>query len=169
MSAKKRKKSSRSELESILPNNNLYLIDTNVLVLLIIGMTDPSLIERHKKSGFTAEDYYTLLDFLGTDPTFLLLPHVVAETSSLLGLIGDQYRKSILETFRHFIISHREYYLQIRVAAKRLDLSWRGATDCAIIEVNGPDFHLITADAPLYEHFLSRQKPVTNFPIESAS
>lgn len=171
MSAKKRKRSNRSELESISQIDNLYVIDTNVLVLLIIGMTDPSLIEKHKKSGFTAEDYYILLDFLGTDPAFLLLPHVVAETSSLLGLIGGQYKRLILKSLQRFLMDHEEHYVPSRVAARRIDFNWRGATDCAIIEFNGRGGHLLTADALLYEYFLSRQRPVTNFRhvIENAS
>jgi len=67
------------------------LLDTNLLVLLVIGQYDPKRINGHKRlQSYTSEDYYLLLGFMSLFRTFATTPNILTEVSNLLE--GDSYQ-----------------------------------------------------------------------------
>jgi hypothetical protein len=71
--------------------NNPLVLDTNLLMLLIVGATSREYIYVHKRlaNDFTTTEYEMLVDLMGAYSDIVLLPHVVAETSSLLRQIRN--------------------------------------------------------------------------------
>ena len=76
------------------------LVDTQSLILLVVGLTKPNLIARHKRTrdAYTQTDLDILLEPLGFSPEFLFCPHVAAEASNLIGQYGEPDRSSVMAT-----------------------------------------------------------------------
>ena len=60
-------------------------IDANLLVLLVVGQVDRSLVERHRRTRrFTPEDYDRLLGIIQTLNRVFVTPNTLTEASNLL-------------------------------------------------------------------------------------
>lgn len=81
------------------------LIDSNVLVLLIVGGTSRNYVAVHKntKDRFDANDFDLLMVLVRDFSEIVLVPHVVAETSSLVRQIGEPRRTEIQRVFARFV------------------------------------------------------------------
>ena len=67
------------------------LIDTNLLLLLVVGMTNKSYIKIHKRTKtFTVEDYEQLLSDLDHFKPVWVTSHCLAEVSNLLKQIDTK-------------------------------------------------------------------------------
>jgi hypothetical protein len=142
-------------------------LDTNLVVLLVVGSASPAFIDDHKRLGeFTRDDFDRLVDALGvTGVEGLCVPvNVVAEASNLIvqGL-REPRRSQIAEGFTAFINAMTELYVASKNAVLRPELTWLGLTDCALIEATGPHALLLTADSELYAAALGSGRTAVYF------
>lgn len=73
------------------------LLDTNLLVLLVVGFYDKKLISKHKKTkAFTEEDYDLLTNCINQCNTICVTSHCLAETSNLLTAAPDKIARNLL-------------------------------------------------------------------------
>lgn len=148
----------------VAPIASPILIDTNLLVLLVVGSLDPALVGTHKNcSSFTPDDYLLLLRYVGPRPRFIVLPNIVTETSNLLRQIRDPHRARLSAMLGRFVESQSETYVESRRAVARPDHARLGLTDCAILCTSEAALHLLTVDFDLYMGFLEAGRLVTNF------
>jgi hypothetical protein len=77
---------------SDLRNSKGLLLDTNLLVLLIIGLLSPSQITKHKrtKGGYSEDDFRLLIAFIDQFKTVTTTPNILTEVSNLIE--GDYYQ-----------------------------------------------------------------------------
>jgi hypothetical protein len=61
------------------------LVDTNLLLLLLIGTVDERCIGGKRTEDYTVEQYRALADFLKDFKTVITTPHILAEVSNLGG------------------------------------------------------------------------------------
>ncbi len=84
-------------------------LDANLLVLLVVGATDTSLIARHRRlQAFDALDYERLVDLLVNYQQVLVTPNTLTETSNLLSQHGEPQRSRFFDTFRSLIEINKE-------------------------------------------------------------
>ncbi len=70
-------------------NTDRLLIDTNLLVLLVVGLVNRTRIERFKRTRqYTAEDFDLLSREFGSWKSVYTTPHILAEVSNLTDLEG---------------------------------------------------------------------------------
>ncbi len=63
----------------------MIVIDTNALVILVLGLMDPRLIEGHKRTSiYDARDFDDLLTRIGDVKQLLIIPNVWTEVDNLL-------------------------------------------------------------------------------------
>src|SRR5271163_1392089 len=74
-----------------------------------------------------------LIDLIGAYSDIVLLPHVVAETSSLVRQIRNPIRHQIQVTFNNLITSTVEYPIASAYGAQRDEVSELGITDSVIL------------------------------------
>jgi hypothetical protein len=126
------------------------LLDTNLLLLLVVGMTNKTYIAKHKRlQAFTVEDYEVLGSILAGAPSVLLLPNTITETSNLAANIADPARTEIFFTFKRLIQATGEQYVESRVASERLEYLRLGLTDAAILEALADEVAVLTTDLEL--------------------
>jgi hypothetical protein len=86
--------------------NGLFL-DSNLLLLLLIGAVERGLVIRFKRTRvFLQEDYDLLCDVVAQFTRVVTTPHVLAEVSNLATALEGKYResRSCRDAKRHAIL-----------------------------------------------------------------
>lgn len=131
------------------------VVDTNLLLLLIVGSTDRSYIRIHKNlSQFSEEDFILLGQAISLYSDIVLLPHIMAEVSSLARQIKNPARAQIQSKLAELVESVGEVPVPSVAGVRRAEFNMLGLTDGAILHLctldqNGIKFALLTADNDL--------------------
>lgn len=146
------------------------LLDTNVLILLVVGAADRSYIRLHRRlQGFDEASFDLLMAIVDAHDGIVTTPHVLTEASNLSRQIRNPARDRIQQAFRDLV--HRSRELDIRSVAGCDDEQFTqlGLTDAVILracergESLDPAVELLTADEGLYDQALARGLPATQF------
>ncbi len=126
------------------------LLDANLLVLLLVGMTSPGLIGRHKRlRAFSSEDYDLLRRCLTDAERVLVTPNVATEALNLARLIDEPARTRIGTTFRALLPALIEHYVPSAVASAHPAFLRLGLADAGMLAADLPDAALLTVDVGL--------------------
>jgi hypothetical protein len=88
------------------------LIDANLLLLLVVGSADRSLIESFKRTrAYTREDFDLLLRLVARFPKVVTTPNVLTEVSNLAGQLRDPTRRAIRQKLSRLITDIGEDYI----------------------------------------------------------
>ena len=141
------------------------LIDTNLLVLFVVGTAAKEYIARHKKlTAFTVEDYDRLVKIIARASEVLVTPNTLTETSNLAAYINEPARSKVLAVLRTVIVSDsQERYVPSSVAAERKEFVRLGLADAALLEIAANDVTLLTTDFDLYNTALKKGAQALNF------
>lgn len=64
--------------------NKVLIIDTNPLLLLIVGLANLSYIASHKRiENLTSDHYHAMLELAGAFDEIVLIPQIVVEVHAL--------------------------------------------------------------------------------------
>ena len=154
-----------------------WLIDANLLVLLIVGLTDENLIAKHARlKRFRTVDYYRLLEVVGVPHAarardgaeeagmILLTTHALTEASNLLGQHKEPERSRLFGTLRRLIEQREEVEVSSKLAVRSPVFTRLGLTDGALFEVASASRPLLTVDLGLYLAIAGRdQRAAINF------
>jgi hypothetical protein len=140
------------------------VLDANLLVLLVAGMSGREYIGRHRRlRAYTESDFDLLLELIAPMSSIIVTPNILTETSNLLRLIPEPARARISETFRKFIDASEEHYIESSEAAKQREFIRLGLTDSGILTKLTDTDVLLTADLDLYVSALRRGWNAVNF------
>lgn len=141
------------------------LIDTNLLVLFVVGTAAKEYIAKHKKlTAFTVEDYDRLVKIIARASEVLVTPNTLTETSNLAAYINEPARSKVLDVLRTVIASaSQERYVPSSVAAERKEFVRLGLADAALLEIAAKDVTLLTTDFDLYNTALKKGAQALNF------
>jgi hypothetical protein len=140
------------------------IIDSELLVLLIVGAASPTFIRKHKNlSTYTEDDFDFLAAFLARAPAVVLMPHTLTEASNLVRQIKDPMRTSIGEAFRALVDALGETYIESRRGIARAEFTKIGLTDSVLLELTQPSDVLLTSDHRLVEFATAAGHEVVNF------
>lgn len=129
------------------------LLDTNLLVLLIVGSHDRSLVSRHKRTvQYTTEDFDLLLELVGGYDELLVTPNILTETSNLLRQIRAPLDSQLTEVLGTWINQPimRENYVASANASGVEEFPRLGLTDAGILELLSGPVPFLTDDLDLY-------------------
>lgn len=142
------------------------LLDTNLLLLLFIGLTDRRLIISHKRtSQFRPLDFDLLVRFLEGFERRLVTPHILTETSNLGCQISEPGRSQFLRTLRVLVKGFQEVIEGSGVITQIEEhLFCRlGLTDSVILASARTPFLVLTDDGPLANELTAREASVIRF------
>lgn len=144
--------------------SGLIAVDTNLLVLLVVGSASEDFIDRHKRtSAYGREDFRLLRTILLEAEGLVLTPHVLAETSNLARQFKRPGVDLIGGVLRGLIERSREVAIPARDAVRRVEFRYLGLTDAALLAVDADDITLLTDDFDLYHASLSAGRKPINF------
>lgn len=123
-------------------------IDSNLLVLLVVGSVDRGQVGKHRRArSFTPEDYDRLLGMINALKRVLVTPNTLTEASNLLESRDD---RRFLDRLRLVIEGSEEIVVVSAAAARNTAFLRLGLTDAALLEAVSEERPLITADLDLF-------------------
>lgn len=128
------------------------VVDSNLLLLLVTGSAKRDYITKHKNlSGYGQDDFDLLAQALTLFSDIVLLPHVLAEASSLARQIRNPARRAIQDRLKTLVETTPELYVPNIGAVGREEYGELGLTDAVLLQLGALDrtgaaATLLTAD-----------------------
>lgn len=147
------------------------IIDTNLLILFLIGKFEVEFIEKCKltcNNCYSRDDYDLLCQIIKLFKKVIITPHIIAEISNLSrNAIKDEKLVNYLKVFIEFLktpsLEERSISLESFFGIKINYISSFGFTDMAIHELSkNNNFAIITDDSPFYQ-FSNGKTPTIKF------
>ena len=128
----------------------MTVIDTNAIVLLIVGLIDKNLINRHKRtSNYTKEDFNEL-SFLIRNPSLLIVPtNIWTVVDKLLNDFRGLHKSEYYLLLKNLIIKTTEEYIASQNIIEDKSFRTVGVTDSILLNLSIKSGHLITSDYAL--------------------
>jgi rRNA-processing protein FCF1 len=145
--------------------NRGVIIDTNILLLFVVGSYRPDLVQRFKKTknNYTAHDFQLIQTLVRHFSKIVVLPNILTEISNLLNSLDETQRKEVMSLLpRHFEI-WEERYCPSFDASRWKHFHPFGLTDSCIALLAEKKHLVITDDFPLYRLLLGLNVDVVNF------
>lgn len=130
-------------------------VDTNLLLLLVVGTWNPRIISRHKRlSEYSIRDFELVRDYISSFQTGAATAHVLTEVSNLIPFgMEESTTAAIRNELARTIQTLDERQIASSSASARAEFLVFGLTDAALSIVCS-DMPLLTADKPLAAHLL---------------
>lgn len=146
------------------------IIDTNLLILFLIGKFEINFIDKCKLTcnNYSKNDYELLCEIIKLFKKVIITPHVIAEISNLSrkGITDEKlinYFKNFIEFLKTPSLEERNISLESFFGIKINYISSFGFTDMAIHELSKNNkFAIITDDSPFYQ-FSCDKTPTIKF------
>jgi len=127
------------------------LVDTNLLVLYLVGLLGSESLAAHKRTtSYTLEDFFLLGDILASKTRLVTTPHILSEVSNLSRQVREPLRSQIATVLQGMLQVVDERYVESSGAATNPCFHRLGLTDAAIVDLCGAGVLLLTDDLDLY-------------------
>ena len=132
-------------------NNKCVILDTNILLVYLVGCIDLRLISSFKRtsSRFCEDDFEVLNQIFSKFKKFITTPNILTEVSNLGGQLGGDYKIRFFEILSDFINQTPEQYVKSSDIAIDIDFIKLGITDRGVLELSKDDYLIITDDYKL--------------------
>ncbi len=140
-------------------------LDTNLLLLLVVGRASRSAIAEVKRlRAYSASDFDILTGQLGNSGGIVLTPNSVTETSNLLRSgPRSRHHQAIANSFKSLVALFGESYVARLQALERPECINLGVTDSVMLILASSGALLLTADLDLYLAASRKGLPAVNF------
>jgi len=134
------------------------LIDTNILLLYIVGSVRKELVPTfNRTSRFAVEDFDTLVRFLTPFHKTVTTPNILTEVSNLLRQISPGWERPCFEKLAGLIRVIDEHYIASIVASGMDSFGKFGLTDAAIVAMLAKDKYLVLTDDFALSQYLTKK------------
>ncbi|MBU3663528.1 MAG: hypothetical protein FGM41_10070 [Bacteroidetes bacterium] len=131
----------------------MILIDSNSLLILIIGLMNPKLIDSHKRTSiYDEQDFYNLISVISDIKKLVILPNIWTEVDNLLNDFNGNHKNLYLTKIVNVIKNTTEKFIESTRAANNFGFQELGLTDSAILEHARECQLLITSDSKLSDY-----------------
>lgn len=139
------------------------LVDTNLLLLLIVGAT-PSIKNFKRTNMYNSSDYELLVRLIDQFEKLIATPHILAEVSNLSnGLYGGQ-QEDFFETLKRSLSSLIvEIHVPAAEIADNYSLSPHGVADVGVVALAKNNYLVLTDDLRVANFALQNSVDVINF------
>lgn len=140
------------------------LIDTNVVVLLVVGVYSRELVGRHKRTReFSAEDFDVLVSKLDEFEEVWVTSHCLAEASNFLKQHDNDMARGLLACLASFGKNTRESHIPMLHVFGQPLFESIGIADTGILLKSKRVACVLTTDFELYQRVLHVNGNAINF------
>ncbi len=128
--------------------NKGILVDSNLLLLLLVGGFDINIIEQaafKRTAQYVVEDYQLLLKLLSSFNRAVTTAHVLTEVSNLAGQLAGVQKEACFSDFAKILGRFEEVDVPSFDAARQSYFPAVGLTDSVLIHL-APEFLVVTDD-----------------------
>ena len=139
------------------------LLDTNLLILYLVGLTNRNRIGRYKRTQcYSEEDFDRLVRLLSLADVFFTTPHVLTQVSDLVKLDSPEF-ELFLQLFGRWVGDTSEHMTAAVELVGHPMFPRVGLADAGIGTVAEQGTVVVTDDFDLYLALAERELPVINF------
>ena len=140
------------------------LVDTNLLLLYLVGELSSKLIPRFKRTqAFKFEDFTLLKAIVDSFSVLVTTPGVLTEVSNLAGQLSGQVRTRFFGNFAERVQLLQETHVPSEEVVRTQIFQRLGLTDSAIILACKGRYLALTADFALAHFMEANRLDVINF------
>jgi hypothetical protein len=126
----------------------LVALDANLIILLVVGLTNPKYISIHKRlQQYDIAALNLLTNTIAQFDALIVTPNALSEASNLLRYVADPAKTIIAKTFHNFIQQTQEIFVESKEA--RQEFLRVGLTDAGLLEVAKADVAILSVDLEL--------------------
>lgn len=134
------------------------LIDTNILLLYIVGSLDISLVRDFKRTAnFSENDFEKVSKFIDYFDLKITTPHVLTEVSNFI-----DNRQNLQAALKVYIENTREIFLDSLNLSKKDSFLKFGLADTSVTHSAKDNCLIFTDDKPLYGYLINSQIDAVN-------
>lgn len=134
----------------------MILVDSNALIVLLIGLIDPKLFKTHKTTSIYDEaDFRELLYVIGDLEQIVVLPNIWTEVDNLLNSFSGNYRHQYINIVTKLIKETSENYIESKTGTECHSFYDLGLTDSLVLEQAKSCKLLITSDSKLSDYAIA--------------
>src|SRR5579884_1086932 len=141
------------------------LVDSNLLLLFLVGSFDSSLIEKFKRtraSGFTTDDFELLTRIMAQFEKIVTTPHILTEVSNLSTFKGIT-KMDYFQRFGISILSFDEQTVPSKNFCHKAYFCAFGLKDAAIAHIAKNNYLVLTAEFALSNYLQKSGIDAINF------
>lgn len=131
------------------------MLDTNVLVLWIVGNLNPSRVGARRLEAFQPQHLEVINEIVAEHSIHVSTPNVLTEASNFIGSGDQQLCAGACDALGRYIARLDEVYIESRHAADERFYHKLGLADAGMAVLARKGERIVTADGPMYA-FLSR-------------
>ena len=140
------------------------VVDTNIFVLLVIGLIDPNLIKSNKRTSiYTIEDFHFLLKLIGDLGKIRTSPNIWTEIDNLLNKLTLENKYKYVHIIKLIADKSHELYYENNKVIEFWEFAQIGLTDTVILKMSKNADLLISGDSSLCDIAKSQSIPVFDF------
>lgn len=146
-------------------NNRRVLVDSNLLLLMIVGAANPDWIELYKRTSiYTSDSYGKLNKLIGQSSGLIATPNILTEVSNLLNAAKGTRRHRFYQGLASLIEQMDEIYVPSDTVSRHPLFTDLGVTDLGFEEaIRQTQAIALTDDAPLANHLALQGIDTINF------
>ena len=146
------------------PGQKSTLVDTNLMLLQVVGLYDPLLVPKVKRTSmFSVDDFGRLVMVMSRFPSRTVTPHILAEVSNLLGQSREPLKAEFFKVFAMLISRLEEIHVPATIVCGAPHFGQFGLTDLGMIAAARSEQVVMTADTPLAAYMRSQGVEVIDF------
>lgn len=131
----------------------MIAIDTNALLILIIGSIDCKIFKTHRRTSIYGEiDYDILVGLIKDFKNLVVTPNIWTEVDNLLNDFNGSYKDLYISQMKKVTAIINEEYIESFKAFESDNVFELGLTDTQILSVSIKCKRLITADSKLSDY-----------------
>lgn len=140
------------------------LVDTNILLLYVVGIYDPNRIQKFKRTmAFTVDEFDFLRRFFKFFEKLVTTPNILTEVSNLSGQLPDILKRDLFGQLARLIPSFQETYSSSSMVSSLTHFGRLGLTDSGIVDLAKDRYLVLTDDFRLAGHLQKEGIDVINF------
>ncbi len=131
----------------------MIIIDSNSLIVLLLGFINPSLINRHRNTSiYDEQDFHILISVIKDIKKLVVLPNIWTEVDNILNRFSGSYKDQYVEKIILTIKETSEKYIESHSVENNTAFYDLGLTDTLILEHAKDCEMLITSDSKLSDY-----------------
>lgn len=134
----------------------MIIIDSNSLLVFLLGLINPSLINKHSRTSiYDEQDFYILIDVIKDIKSLVVLPNIWTEVDNLLNKFTGNYKSQYIQKITKTIKETSEKYIESQTIENNYAFYDLGLTDTLILEFAKDCELLITSDSQLSDYAIA--------------
>ncbi|MFN3999794.1 PIN domain-containing protein [Algoriphagus sp.] len=131
----------------------MIFVDTNALILLVVGLIDKPLISTHKRTSiYESVDFDNLVFLIGNLEKIVTNPNVLTEVDNLLNNFQKGHRWAYFQVLKELVSKSTEKFLESKRIIESNAFFELGITDSGVLEICKECDLLITGDSRLADY-----------------